>query len=131
MIVSFSILYGCRSEGAERMCLGWYAVYADFDGMLRWAYNSWPERPEYDSRFGNWSSGDTYMIYPYNRSSIRFERLIDGIEVFEKVRILRKEGVDMTQLDTVLEEMNQMNINDRNLPWADMVDKANGVLNQL
>ena len=119
------------SNPFEAELLGWYAVTADYDGMLRWAYNSWPENPSYDSRFGNWSSGDTYMVYPYNRSSIRFERLIDGIEVFEKIRTLRKEGVDMTELNKVLDEINQMNINDSKLPWNQMVDKANQVLNQL
>ena len=71
------------------------------------------------------------MVYPYNRSSIRFERLIDGIEVYEKVHALRREGVDMTALNKVFEEINQMNINDSKLPWNEMVDKANNVLNQL
>ena len=119
------------SHPYEAELLGWYAVAADYDGMLRWAYNSWPENPQYDSRYGNWSSGDTYLVYPYNRSSIRFERLIDGIEVAEKVRILRSEGVDMTELDKVLEEINKMNINDSSLPWSEIVDKADEVLNKM
>lgn len=119
------------SQPYEAELLGWHAVAADYDGMLRWAYNSWPENPQYDSRFGNWSSGDTYMVYPYNRSSIRFERLIDGIEVFEKVRVLREEGVDMSKLDQLLDEINKMNLNDSSLPWSDVVNKANKVLNQL
>ena len=119
------------SNPFEAELLGWYATIADYDGMLRWAYNSWPEDPMYDSRYGNWSSGDTYMVYPYNRSSIRFERLIDGIEVFEKVHALRREGADMTELNKVFEEINQMNINDSKLQWDEMVDKANKVLNQL
>ena len=119
------------SNPFEAELLGWYAVAADYDGMLRWAYNSWPENPQYDSRFGGWSSGDTYVIYPYDRSSIRFERLIDGIEVAEKVRVLRHEGVDMTKLNKVLDEIKKMNINDNKLPWSDMVDKADEVLNSL
>lgn len=119
------------SNPFEAELLGWYAVASDYDGMLRWAYNSWPENPEYDSRFGGWSSGDTFLVYPYNRSSIRFERLIDGIEVFEKIRMLREKGVDLSELDKVLEEMNQMNINDSKLPWDEFVNKANNVLNSL
>ena len=35
--------------------------------------------------------GDTYMVYPDARSSIRFERLVEGIQDAEKIRILRKE----------------------------------------
>ncbi len=119
------------SNPFEAELLGWYATIADYDGMLRWAYNSWPEDPMYDSCYGNWNSGDTYLVYPYNRSSIRFERLIDGIEVYEKVHILRRKGVDMTELNKVFEEINRMNINESKLPWNEMVDKANKVLNQL
>ncbi|HCC71178.1 MAG TPA: hypothetical protein DEQ09_08520, partial [Bacteroidales bacterium] len=56
-----------------------------------WAYNSWPEKPVYDSRFISWPSGDTYFVYPGARSSIRFEKLIEGIQDYEKIRILRYE----------------------------------------
>jgi hypothetical protein len=31
------------------------------------------------------------MVYPEGRSSIRFERLIEGIQMYEKVQILRQE----------------------------------------
>lgn len=31
------------------------------------------------------------MIYPEGRSSIRFERLIEGIQSYEKIRILKEE----------------------------------------
>ena len=58
------------------------------DGYLRWAYNSWTEEPEKDSRFRSWPSGDTYIIYPGNTSSIRFERLVQGIQQFEKYHIM-------------------------------------------
>ena len=58
---------------------------------MRWAYNSWPEDPTIDSRYTKWPSGDTYLVYPGARSSIRFERLREGIQDYEKIRILRKE----------------------------------------
>ena len=54
------------------------------DGYLRWAYNSWPEDPLLDSRFRSWASGDTYLVYPGNKSSIRFELLVKGIQEYEK-----------------------------------------------
>ena len=85
--------------------------------MLRWAYNSWAENPQYDSRFGPWISGDTYFVYPFNRSSVRFEKLIDGIEVAEKVRQLRNEGVDVSDVEEALKKIRDEKITDYTLPW--------------
>ena len=119
------------SHPYEAELLGWYAVAADYDGMLRWAYNSWPADPCTDARFGNWTSGDTYLVYPYNRSSIRLERLIDGIEVYEKIHLLREQGVDMKGMDRLFEELHEMNINDGSLPWRDWMERANRMLNSL
>jgi hypothetical protein len=76
------------SPPAESAFMGWYAVANGFDGYLRWAYNSWPERPLIDSRYGKWSAGDTYFVYPGPRASVRFERLIEGIQAYEKIKIL-------------------------------------------
>ena len=56
------------------------------DGFLRWAYNCWPLDPLTDSRYDNYASGDCFLVYPDNRSSVRFERLRDGIEQYEKMR---------------------------------------------
>ncbi len=69
----------------------WFASAIGFDGFLRWAYNSWPENPAVDSRYTRFPSGDTFLIYPDALSSIRFERLREGIQDYEKIRILRKE----------------------------------------
>lgn len=118
------------SNPFEAELLGLYGLAWDYDGMLRWAYNSWQEDPQTDSRYGNWSSGDTYLVYPYNRSSIRFERLIDGIEDAEKVRALRAEGVDVSGIDAVLEEIRTTNINDASLPWREITAKAREAINE-
>ena len=64
---------------------------ANLDGYLRWAFNSWVSEPLLDSRFVTWAAGDTYLIYPGARTSIRFERLVSGIQDYEKIRILRQE----------------------------------------
>ena len=68
-----------------------HAVAGGYDGYLRWAVNSWTADPLRDSRFRTWAAGDTYSIYPGPRSSIRFERLVEGIQDCEKIRILREE----------------------------------------
>ena len=79
------------SDPAESTAAAWYAVANDYDGFLRWAYNSWTEEPLRDSRFRTWPAGDTYVVYPGARSSIRFERLREGIQDAEKIRVLRAE----------------------------------------
>ena len=68
------------------------ALAKGLDGYLRWAYNSWTVTPEADSRFTAWPAGDTYVIYPFSISSIRWERLVQGIQQFEKYKILLAEA---------------------------------------
>ena len=62
-----------------------------FDGYLRWAWMNWPDHPLQDTRFRLFAAGDTYSIYPGPRSSVRHERLVEGIQAYEKIRILRGE----------------------------------------
>ena len=69
-----------------------HSLKMDVDGYLRWAYNSWTAEPEKDSRFRSWPSGDTYIVYPGNTSSIRWERLVQGIESFEKWHIMMEDA---------------------------------------
>ena len=67
--------------------MGWYAMAAGYNGALRWAFNSWVKNPLVDSRFRTWPAGDTYIAYPQARSSIRYERLLEGIQDYEKYRL--------------------------------------------
>lgn len=123
------------SQPWESELLSWHAIAKDYDGQLRWAYNSWPHRPEYDSRFRSFGSGDTYQIASYGRSTLRFERLIDGIEAFEKVKILRKIHAAnpevMKPLEELLNEMAGLKLTDTSLPWNAMMHEANDLLNSI
>ena len=119
------------SHPYESEMLGWYNVAHDYDGMLRWAYNSWAADPQYDSRYGHWMSGDTYLVYPFNRSSVRFERLIDGIEVAEKIRQLRKEGVDTAPVEKALEKIRATEPTDYNQPWQQIISEARAALDEV
>lgn len=83
----------------EHVWMGWYTAAAKMDGYLRWAYNSWTKEPLKDSRFTSWPAGDTYQVYPGPLSSIRFEKLIEGIQDFEKIEILRKTYAKNNQAD--------------------------------
>src|SRR5699024_1614370 len=78
------------SKPAYAAWYAWYAAGHNLSGYLRWAYNSWVRDPLKDSRFRTWPAGDTYLVYPAARSSIRFERLREGIQDFEKIRILKE-----------------------------------------
>lgn len=93
------------SEPAEASWLMWHAVAGGYDGYLRWAYNSWTKDPFHDSRFRSWAAGDCYLVYP-GGSSIRFERLVEGIQDAEKIRILRKEFTKNGEA-VKLEKLNQ------------------------
>lgn len=77
------------SSPAEGVWIGWYTASKNMEGYLRWAYNSWTKNPLKDSRFITWPAGDTYMVYPGPLSSIRFEKLIEGGQDFEKIKYLR------------------------------------------
>ena len=80
------------SAPADAEFIALEALAKGLDGYLRWAYNSWTITPETDSRFTAWPAGDTYVIYPFSVSSIRWERLVQGIQQFEKYKILLSEA---------------------------------------
>ena len=75
------------SSPADAEFIALEALKKGLDGYLRWAYNSWTVTPEEDSRFIAWPAGDTYVIYPFSISSIRWERLVQGIQQYEKYKI--------------------------------------------
>jgi hypothetical protein len=80
-----------------------------YDGMLRWAYDAWPADPVRDARHLLWPAGDSYMIYPGGESSIRFEKMREGIVDYEKIRILRAKAAVSTNAEVkiLLQELNR------------------------
>lgn len=138
-----STVYTCCSEAypnmftfsppAEAAWHAWYAAADDFDGYLRWAFNSWVKDPLRDSRFRAFGAGDCYQIYPGGRSSVRFERLVEGIQDYEKVRILKEEFKSQPEKLKILKETLGMFKIERlaKEPAADMVNKARKVMNEL
>ena len=95
-----------NSLPAEAAYLPIYAAKMNLDGYLHWSWMNWDEDPLTDSRYRKFGSGDTYCYYPGNRSSVRFERLIEGIHQYEKIQILREEYSDnadmLYKLNTLL-----------------------------
>ena len=122
------------SAPAEAEWLGWFAAKENLDGYLRWALNSWVKNPLQDSRFRTWAAGDTYMIYPEGRSSIRFERLIEGIQSYEKIRMLKEEFEKkgnksaINKIDKILKTFDEFSL--KEIPAAIVVTKAKEAINK-
>lgn len=125
------------SNPAEAAWLGIHAVAADYDGYLHWAVNSWTKDPLRDSRFRTWAAGDTYNIYPGPRSSIRFERLVEGLQCAEKIVQLRKAYKKNGQ-EAKLKRLNKAvadfapayDISEKQAEAAAMVQKLERLLNE-
>jgi hypothetical protein len=121
------------SPPAEQVWMGWYAAAKGFTGYLRWAYNSWPQNPLLDSRFTAWPAGDTFQVYPGPMTSIRFEKLIEGIQDFEKIYLLL-ERYKKSGNQAKIEELNQLlSTFDlkvlKDVPSEKIVDEAKSKLN--
>lgn len=123
------------SDPLEAVFMGWYAMAAGFDGYLHWSYNSWTENPLTDSRFRTWPAGDTYVIYPDARSSIRFERMKEGIQDAEKIRILREKFLaesntsKLQMLDEAVAKFDTRKAPE--IPTAELVNEGQRVLAEL
>ncbi|TLX71676.1 DUF4091 domain-containing protein [Labilibacter sediminis] len=85
-----------ENNSAEMTWMCWHALSQGYDGYLRWAYDYWRLSDPFDARDGAHTAGDFSMIYrssntdPVNfLSSLRLEMLREGIEDFEKIKILK------------------------------------------
>jgi len=121
------------SDPAESTYLAWYAESAGFDGMLRWAYNSWVENPMLDSRFRTWPAGDTYIVYPHGRSSIRYERMLEGVQDYEKLQAtkrhlaLKNDRESLRKLQNAVAKLQA----ERTPTWNSDLNAAKQLLNEL
>lgn len=79
-----------NNHPADGAYLPIHAISQGYDGYLHWSWSNWTDDPLIDCRFVTWGGGDSYLVYPGNRSGVRFERIIEGVQLAEKVRILRE-----------------------------------------
>ena len=96
---------------------------------------NWTDNPLDDSRFKLFAPGDTYFIYPEGRSSVRYERLVEGIQLSEKARLLR-ENSSPTAMQPLLTdwkspESNKMGIVDTRSTTAATVNYLKATIDQL
>jgi hypothetical protein len=122
------------SSPAEGVWIGWYTASKNMDGYLRWAYNSWTKTPLVDTRFTAWPAGDTYLVYPGPLSSVRFEKLIEGAQDFEKINYLRsfytknKQTKELNELNKALEVFDIKSL--ANTTADEMLKKVKPLLNR-
>lgn len=122
------------SDPAESAYLGWYTLATGYNGVLRWAYNSWVENPLVDSRFRTWPAGDTYITYPQARSSIRYERMLEGIQDYEKVLVLKKlleQKNDHATLQKLNDAIAKLKSHSRYEGWNSDLNAAKQLLNSI
>lgn len=69
-------------------------------GFLRWAYDAWVEDPLDDTTHSKFEPGDCFLIYPdektaqnpISRSSVRLERMAEGVRDVNKLAVIKKEA---------------------------------------
>jgi hypothetical protein len=85
------------AKAAGNTFIGWYAQSKNITGFLRWAFDDWIENTPEEMRIGAHTSGDFCLIYRSSNkndmdilSSIRLELIREGIQDFEKIRLLKE-----------------------------------------
>ena len=84
-----------NANPADLAAMPWYALARGHDGHLRWAFDNWKALDPLDLRDGAHTAGDFSFVYRSSNGadmtllpSVRSELLRDGIEDYEKLRIL-------------------------------------------
>jgi hypothetical protein len=122
------------SPPAENAWLGWYASAKGYTGYLWWAYNTWVKNPLLDTRWRRYPAGSLFQFYPGPRSSIRFEKIIEGVQASEKIRILKdqftREGNSgkLKELEVMLSQFELGRLD--SVPASQMVENAKTILNK-
>ncbi|KAB7788963.1 glycoside hydrolase domain-containing protein [Bifidobacterium leontopitheci] len=104
-------LYSCTEHQPGNFSLSapvesyWTAVNAgeETDGFMRWAYDAWVADPLNDATHNAFEPGDPFSIYPAEKnaadksvkSSVRLERMAEGVRDVNKVRAMLREIPDL------------------------------------
>jgi hypothetical protein len=94
----------------------WIGLFSarGLSGYARWAVFNWMYDPLKDTTFGgddgSWTPGDSFLIYPGPRMSTRWEMMRDGIENFEKIRMLRESGEASAELEAAIKAIDYREI---------------------
>ena len=114
----------------ESFWCGFFPAAAGLDGLLRWAYNSWPADACSDASYGSWRSGDTFLVYPDGSPSIRFLALVDGIQQAEKFNILKAQGAKKAELAALAAKYDlKAALGNTTGDFAALIDETKALLN--
>jgi hypothetical protein len=91
---------------AEMKWMSWYALQSNMVGYSRWAYDYGTQTDPLDVQDNANTAGDSNMIYrshdgTHPVSAIRFELLREGIQDYEKIKILNN-----SELNSLIEQFN-------------------------
>src|SRR5690606_40116659 len=98
------------------------------------AGNPWVADPLRHSRFRTCPAGDTYIVYPQGRSSMRYERMLEGIQDYSKVSILKEKlenSNDERNLTTLNAKLAKLKKSRRYAAWNDDLNDAKAFVNEL
>ena len=121
------------SELDESFWCGAYPAMCGLDGILRWAYNSWPADACVDATYDvhGWRSGDTFLVYPDGSPSARFLELRNGIQQSEKFNILKAQGVRVDELNALAAKYDlKAALGKKNGDFRALVQETKDVLNR-
>ena len=97
-----------RSPLVEQRWLGLFMAAKGLDGFLKSTSHRWTPAidPLVDSScLPHFPCGDSFLLYPGPRASLRWESLRDGFEDFEKIALLREKGRITPALAAALERI--------------------------
>ncbi len=101
------------------------------DGFLRWAFDSFNLEPHVDGSGSDHPSGDLFLIYPSDRddregnvrSSIRLEKMSEGIRLMSKINTIRNYNSEMAnKVDEILNALS--------IPWFEEKQIINAETNE-
>lgn len=129
------------SPPAESTLVGWYAYSQGYTGFLRWAFNIWQKNVLKDTRCSSAPAGDQHMMYPGPRNSIRMSKLREGIQDYEKLRIIMNR-LDQLGTSEAMEHKNKLNdalarfslgeiTKESNNRITELIQEAKAVLNEV
>ena len=126
------------TEPADMAWTGWYLANSNYDGFLRWSLDNWALAAPLDARDSGKTAGDFSMAY-WNRngasievlSSIRLELLHQGLQDYEKIRILRKELKEPVKLAALNEQIGGFSVYSASSRVAGRVKDARDTLNKI
>lgn len=105
-------LYSCTEHQPGNFSLSapvesyWSVINAgkQTTGFLRWAYDAWVENPLEDATHNAFEPGDPFIVYPGDqtngnkvRSSIRLERLAEGVRDMNKIKLMLETAPSLKQ----------------------------------